>query len=38
MKFPYADDTVYLAYCYPYTYSFLQEYLLQIQVLVLTLM
>lgn len=33
LEFPYQDDTVYLAYCYPYTYSFLQDYLLQIQVL-----
>jgi hypothetical protein len=24
---PFADDTLYLAYCYPYTYSDLQTYL-----------
>lgn len=32
MEFPYEDDTVYLAYCYPYTYSHLQDRLLLIQV------
>jgi len=31
LEFPYEDDTVYLAYCYPYTYSLLQDTLLQIQ-------
>ena len=35
LKFPYADDTVYLSYCYPYTYSFLQDYLSHIQVYIL---
>lgn len=32
LEFPYSDDTVYLAYCYPYTYSHLQDRLLLIQV------
>ncbi|KAF5302931.1 hypothetical protein FQA39_LY02111 [Lamprigera yunnana] len=27
LNFPFDDDQVYLAYCYPYTYSDLQEYL-----------
>lgn len=27
MKFPYDDDTVYLAHCYPYTYTDLHQYL-----------
>lgn len=31
LEFPYSDDTVYLAYCYPYTYSHLQDRLLLIQ-------
>ena len=32
MEFPFEDDCVYLAYCYPYTYSLLQDRLLLIQV------
>ncbi|XP_046456232.1 cytosolic carboxypeptidase 2-like isoform X2 [Daphnia pulex] len=31
LEFPHSDDTVYLAYCYPYTYSYLQDRLLFIQ-------
>ncbi|XP_076450580.1 uncharacterized protein LOC143286741 isoform X3 [Babylonia areolata] len=31
MQFPYENDTVYLAHCYPYTYSDLQDYLLELQ-------
>lgn len=27
IKFPYENDTVYFAHCYPYTYSDLQRYL-----------
>lgn len=30
MKFPHDDDVVYLAHCYPYTYSDLQDYLSEI--------
>ena len=33
MDFPYSSDTVYLAYCYPYSYSYLQDRLLCIQVI-----
>ncbi|XP_076818930.1 uncharacterized protein LOC143464813 isoform X3 [Clavelina lepadiformis] len=29
-EFPYKDDCCYFAHCYPYTYSDLQEYLLQL--------
>lgn len=36
IEFPYENDTVYLAYCYPYTYSQLQDRLLLIQVIGLT--
>ncbi|KAF4524535.1 hypothetical protein B566_EDAN002808 [Ephemera danica] len=31
LEFPYDFDTVYLAHCYPYTYSALQDYLLALQ-------
>jgi hypothetical protein len=31
MEFPYDNDHVYLAHCYPYTYSDLQDYLIQLQ-------
>ncbi|CAB3370016.1 Hypothetical predicted protein [Cloeon dipterum] len=31
LYFPYDQDTVYVAHCYPYTYSTLQEYLLNLQ-------
>ncbi|XP_070199558.1 cytosolic carboxypeptidase 2-like isoform X1 [Littorina saxatilis] len=31
MQFPHDNDTVYLAHCYPYTYSDLQDYLLELQ-------
>ncbi|CAG0884092.1 unnamed protein product [Darwinula stevensoni] len=31
MKFPHDDDTVYLAHCYPYSYSQLQEFLSAVQ-------
>lgn len=30
VKFPHDDDEVYLAQCYPYTYSDLQDYLSEI--------
>lgn len=32
MDFPYSDDTVYIAYCYPYTYTDLQRYLHTLEV------
>ncbi|KAI5730858.1 hypothetical protein M8J77_000932 [Diaphorina citri] len=31
LTLPYDDDEVYLAHCYPYTYSDLQDYLLKLQ-------
>ncbi|XP_073965826.1 nna1 carboxypeptidase isoform X2 [Choristoneura fumiferana] len=31
IEFPHADDAVYVAHCYPYTYSDLQEYLSRLQ-------
>ncbi|CAH3994046.1 unnamed protein product [Pieris brassicae] len=31
IEFPHSDDAVYLAHCYPYTYSDLQEYLSRLQ-------
>ncbi|GBP61811.1 Cytosolic carboxypeptidase Nna1 [Eumeta japonica] len=31
IEFPHADDAVYIAHCYPYTYSDLQEYLSKLQ-------
>ncbi|XP_059479393.1 cytosolic carboxypeptidase 2-like [Neocloeon triangulifer] len=31
LYFPYDNDTVYIAHCYPYTYSTLQDYLLNLQ-------
>ncbi|KOB64660.1 Uncharacterized protein OBRU01_23841 [Operophtera brumata] len=31
IEFPHTDDTVYIAHCYPYTYSDLQEYLSRLQ-------
>ncbi|CDW76244.1 zinc carboxypeptidase family protein [Stylonychia lemnae] len=31
VKFPYDNDTIYLAHCYPYTYSDLQRYLNSIE-------
>ncbi|KAF5308100.1 hypothetical protein FQR65_LT00643 [Abscondita terminalis] len=30
MEFPHDDDEVYLAYCYPYTYTDLQDYLVEL--------
>ncbi|XP_055365727.1 cytosolic carboxypeptidase 2 isoform X2 [Betta splendens] len=30
LEFPYDSDTCYLAHCYPYTYSHLQQYLMRI--------
>lgn len=32
VDFPHDGDTCYLAHCYPYTYSDLQDYLLKLQV------
>lgn len=32
VDFPHDNDTCYLAHCYPYTYSDLQDYLLKLQV------
>ncbi|XP_011558325.3 cytosolic carboxypeptidase 2 [Plutella xylostella] len=31
IEFPHSDDAVYIAHCYPYTYSDLQEYLSKLQ-------
>lgn len=31
VEFPHTDDAVYIAHCYPYTYSDLQEYLSKLQ-------
>ncbi|CAB3228507.1 unnamed protein product [Arctia plantaginis] len=31
IEFPHTDDAVYIAHCYPYTYSDLQEYLSKLQ-------
>lgn len=31
IEFPHTDDAVYIAHCYPYTYSDLQEYLSRLQ-------
>ncbi|CAK1551904.1 unnamed protein product [Leptosia nina] len=31
IEFPHSDDAVYVAHCYPYTYSDLQEYLSRLQ-------
>ncbi|XP_026491782.2 cytosolic carboxypeptidase 2 [Vanessa tameamea] len=31
LEFPHTDDAVYIAHCYPYTYSDLQEYLSRLQ-------
>ncbi|KAJ2950472.1 hypothetical protein O0L34_g8716 [Tuta absoluta] len=31
IEFPHSDDIVYIAHCYPYTYSDLQEYLSRLQ-------
>ena len=31
VRFPYDCDTVYIAHCYPYTYTQLQEYLLRLE-------
>ncbi|KAI5645151.1 zinc carboxypeptidase domain-containing protein [Phthorimaea operculella] len=31
IEFPHSDDVVYIAHCYPYTYSDLQEYLSRLQ-------
>ncbi|XP_049864870.1 cytosolic carboxypeptidase 2 isoform X2 [Pectinophora gossypiella] len=31
IEFPHSDDAVYIAHCYPYTYSDLQEYLSRLQ-------
>ncbi|XP_021913025.1 cytosolic carboxypeptidase 2-like isoform X3 [Zootermopsis nevadensis] len=31
IEFPHDDDQVYLAHCYPYTYTDLQDYLVQLQ-------
>jgi hypothetical protein len=36
IEFPHDDDQVYLAHCYPYTYTDLQDYLIQMQVNVLS--
>lgn len=30
MEFPHDDDEVYLAHCYPYTYSDLEDYLTEL--------
>jgi len=32
IEFPHDNDQVYLAHCYPYTYTDLQDYLIQLQV------
>jgi len=32
LKFKHSNDTVYLAHCYPYTYSTLQNYLRELEV------
>lgn len=29
LEFPHENDTVYIAHCYPYTYSDLQDYLME---------
>jgi hypothetical protein len=36
IEFPHDDDQVFLAHCYPYTYTDLQDYLIQMQVNVLS--
>jgi hypothetical protein len=37
IEFPHDNDQVYLAHCYPYTYTDLQDYLIQLQVCVFLL-
>jgi hypothetical protein len=32
IEFPHDNDQVYLAHCYPYTYTDLQDYLIRLQV------